>query len=131
VWARVQGERYDGWAFFTVTLPEPTAPDASDNVTDVPDEGADRGNDPAPTMTESREHVPWWRLLTTVGDVAALLADRLQPTRDRLHKARWILWRQIHRARAQISHYHRRGEQPPAHLRGWARDQTLHQDLLL
>jgi hypothetical protein len=28
-------------------------------------------------------------------------------------EARWIFWRQIHRARAQIGNYHRRGERPP------------------
>jgi hypothetical protein len=63
-----------------------------------------------------------WRRLTTVADVIALLAPAIQPARDRLHAIRWTLWRQAHRARAQISHYTRRDQRPPAHLRAWARE---------
>jgi len=73
-----------------------------------------------------------WKRLATVADVITLLAAWLQPARDRATTIRWTLWRQIHRARAQISHYHRRGERPPPHLSGLDATQPrqLH-DLLL
>lgn len=44
----------------------------------------------------------WW-LLSTVADVVALLGAWLQPATDHLARIRWTLWRQDHRARAQIS----------------------------
>ena len=72
------------------------------------------GHEPDPASTTSDHQ---WRALTTVADVVTLLGAWLQPVRDRLATIRWTLWKQAHRLRAQISHYHRRGERVPAHLR--------------
>jgi hypothetical protein len=36
------------------------------------------------------------------------------------------LWRRLHQTRAVVSHYQRRGDPLPAHLRDWARPRTTH-----
>jgi hypothetical protein len=39
----------------------------------------------------------------------------------RKHSLRWFAWRLTHKIRAQLSHYRRRGDPLPPHLRRWAR----------
>jgi hypothetical protein len=40
---------------------------------------------------------------------------------NRRHGLRWFAWRLTHKIRAQVSHYRRRGDPLPAHLRRWTR----------
>jgi hypothetical protein len=68
-------------------------------------------------MTRHDQGYAHWRTLTTVADIVTLLGAWLQPARDHLATIRWTLWKQAHRLRAQISHYQRRNEPLPTHLR--------------
>ena len=81
-------------------------------------EGSTPGKRPSPEPDPpATTHDGLWRQLTTVADIVTLLGVWLQPARDKLTVIRWTLWKQAHRLRAQISHYQRRGEPLPAHLR--------------
>ena len=97
------------------TLPTtPRRPADRDRPRSTPGKRPDPEPDPPPTT-----HDDLWRQLTTVADIVTLLGSgSSQPaTRDKLTVIRWTLWKQTHRLRAQISHYQRRGEPLPAHLR--------------
>jgi hypothetical protein len=63
-----------------------------------------------------------WLAQTTVADVRNLIAGTI-PTVEHgpRHSLRWFAWRLVHKIRAQLSHYHRRGDPLPAHLRRWTR----------
>jgi hypothetical protein len=61
-----------------------------------------------------------WRGRTGGSAVVAPLGAWLQPATDRLAKVRWTLWRQDRRARAQLSHYQRRGAASLSPADGWS-----------
>ncbi|WP_206342352.1 hypothetical protein [Streptomyces ureilyticus] len=50
-----------------------------------------------------------------------LAALVLRIDHGRQHVLHWFRWRFRHKMRAQLSHYQRRGDPLPAHLRDWER----------